>query len=63
MGNMSYCMFENTFQDLEECYEALVKAGSVSELEEIVNRYELPYVEKLLSLCMDIAEEFGDEIK
>lgn len=58
---MSYCEFENTFHDLEQCYESLTNAGSVKELEEIKNVRDRPYIKKLIDLCKDIVEEFGEE--
>ena len=60
MGNMSYCRFENTYQDLKECYEALQSEG-VKGIEEDASQYEKPYIKKLIELCKDIAEEFEDE--
>ena len=60
MGNMRYCRFENTYQDLKECYEALQNEG-VKGIEEDASQYEKPYIKKLIELCKDIAEEFEDE--
>ena len=34
MANMSYCRFENTYGDLQDCYDALIEAGSIKEVEE-----------------------------
>ena len=62
MSNMSYCRFENTFGDLEECYHALLNEGGVEGIEEESNEYEKPYIKKLIDLCKDIVEEFGDEV-
>ena len=61
MGNMSYCRFENTYEDLEDCYNALQEEGGVKGIEEEANQYEKPYIRKLIELCKDIVEEFGDE--
>ena len=60
MGNMGYCKFENTYNDLEECYEALSNGG-IKDLEQDANQYEKPYIRKLINLCQDIADEFGEE--
>jgi hypothetical protein len=57
---MSYCRFENTYQDLQDCYDALQESGSVNELEKDRNEYEKKYVRKLVEMCKNIAEEFGD---
>lgn len=33
MANMSYCRFENTFSDLEDCRDALDRGDSLSKRE------------------------------
>ena len=53
MPNMSYCRFENTFHDLEDCYEGMDEQD-LSPLEE-------KYRDRLIKLCCDIAADFGDE--
>lgn len=60
MANMSYCRFENTYGDLQDCYDALTEAGSVQEVEKDANKYEKQYIRKLVELCKDIVDEFGD---
>ena len=57
MANMSYCRFENTYRDLQECYDALTEAGSIKEVEENANQYEKKYIRKLVELCKDIAAD------
>ena len=58
MGNMSYCRFENTSNDLEDCLEAMSENDfNLKELSE----YEQDGYKKLLRLCKDITEDFGDE--
>ena len=61
MANMGHCRFENTFKDLKDCYEALSEAGTIENLESDVNEYEKKYIRKLVALCKDINDEFGDE--
>ncbi len=56
MGNMSYCRFENTYEDLVDCCEALQE----SELDEL-SETERKYAEKLIKLCKKIADNFGEE--
>jgi hypothetical protein len=56
---MSYCRFENTFEDLEDCYDALINEGGIEGLEEESSEYEKPYIKRLIELCKDISEEFG----
>jgi hypothetical protein len=48
MSNMSYCRFENTYKDLEDCLEHL-EDGDLSKIEEL-------YRDKLMFLCESIAE-------
>ena len=53
MANMSYCRFENTFKDLQDCYMNMDYVESNSE-----SNYRL----KLVELCKDIVSEYGDEV-
>ena len=53
MGNMSYCRFENTLQDLRDCYNNLDDDDLSAE--------ETEAKQKLIALCKDIVEEFDDE--
>ena len=50
MANMSYCRFENTLQDLQDCYEHL-NATDISRSEDRA-RYDL------VELCRQILEEW-----
>jgi hypothetical protein len=62
MSNMSYCRFQNTVQDLQDCYDNM---GSIGEYEDDVSdndRRELKSRERLIKLCVDIAIEYGDDI-
>lgn len=49
MSNMSYCRFENTFHDLEDCAEHIHDGHFTGS--------EKKYRERLIQLCKDIAEE------
>ena len=42
MGNMSYCRFENTTKDLEDCLEA-IENGEINEL----NEHEIEAIQTL----------------
>ena len=48
MSNMSYCRFENTYSDLEDCYYYWTKAESESEIQ---------YRKDMLELCISIVKE------
>ena len=52
MGNMSYCRFENTAGDLEDCIEHINADLSES------SSYERRARKHLIELCRTIAEEF-----
>lgn len=55
MANMSYCRFENTLQDLRDCYNNMQTNLSKDE-----NEYRM----QLLELCTSIAQEFSiDDIE
>ena len=56
MGNMSYCRFENTYGDLQDCYHALGEK-SLDEL----SGTEKKYAKKLIKMCRDIADYFLDD--
>jgi hypothetical protein len=57
--NLSYCRFENTYNDLLDCVEALDNS-SIKRLEEEANQYEREYIRKLIELCEEIAGNYGE---
>lgn len=61
MGNMSYCRFENTAADLQDCLDALWNKGS--KVLENAGRYERDGLEDLLSLCNDIVKAHTETIE
>lgn len=63
MANMSYCRFENTYNDLQDCLEALENEGGITGVEEDANQYEKPYVRRLVELCREIADNYEDELE
>lgn len=65
MSNMSYCRFQNTSKDLDDCQEAIEElAGRVAKP---LSREELAAAKRLVRTCIDIvsliAEEGGLEIQ
>ena len=54
MSNMSYCRFENTLKDLDDCYENM-DSKDLSETETL-------YRDHMIQMCVNIAEEYGDEL-
>lgn len=55
MINMPHCRFENTYKALQECLEILADGTDG------LNEYEQQYRPKLIKLCLNIADDFGDE--
>lgn len=53
MSNMSYCRFENTLDDLKDCYENMDNASSDTEKKKR---------KQLIELCIDIALDYCDEV-
>jgi hypothetical protein len=51
MANMSYCRFENTYEDLKDCYEN-IDNDDLSESEK-------KFKDKLVNLCCEIAKDNG----
>jgi len=53
---MSYCRFQNTVGDLEDCYDHIdLNENDLSPDEEDAR-------ERLIEICVDIALEYGDQI-
>lgn len=52
MPNMSYCRMENTFHDLQDCYENWNDVSKDSEKK---------YRSKILTMCREIITDFGDD--
>jgi len=55
MPNMSYCRFQNTLGDLQDCADNMVNTKDASG-EEIEAR------KGLIDLCVNIALDFGSEV-
>ena len=53
---MSYCRFENTYNDLRDCQDALGNK-SLDELSES----ERKYAKRLIKMCREIADDFDEE--
>ena len=60
MGNMSYCRFENTASDLNDCVEA-IENGEINELNmhEIIGLRDLQMLAKCI---LELAQEIEDGI-
>ena len=53
---MSYCRFENTYNDLLDCYDELSNSIDLND----INESEREYIPMLIELCRSIEQEFGD---
>lgn len=51
MSNMGYCRFQNTANDLEDCFE---------HIHDVLVADEDKARERLINICKDIAEEFEE---
>lgn len=54
MANMSYCRFNNTLSDLEDCKDAL-------ENQDISSLAEKRKAKRLLEVCREIADNFDED--
>jgi hypothetical protein len=54
MGNMSYCRFENTLGDLQDCEEHLFDTEELSESEKRARK-------RLIELCRNIAAQTEED--
>ena len=55
MANMSYCRFENTLADLQDCEQALAENENLSPM-------EARAMVRLITLCIGIAKHYGPPI-
>ena len=53
MANMGYCRFQNTYLDLLDCYENMENIDEASSDEKRA-------FDRIIKLCKNIANEFGD---
>ena len=54
--NMSYCRFENTSSDLEDCIEAVKDSNSIEDLKEGANPEEAEAVDALYEFAKEFIE-------
>ena len=61
MPSMTYCAFENTVKEIEQCKELLDEVGSIEQYENECSEYEKPHIRGLVELCRDFVEQYGGE--
>ena len=54
MSNMSYCRFENTLSDMQDCFDAL------KEGDKKLSESELEAKKELIQLCREFLEEVDE---
>jgi len=54
MGNMSYCRFENTMSDLQDC---LINIGRKAE-----NDFDESSRQELIALFKEVAEDYNGDV-
>lgn len=55
MASMSYCMFENTEQEMLQCIAAMDQAGCVDDLD--MNEYERAAFMRMWKICREFLAE------
>lgn len=64
MANMSYCRFENTYGDLNDCVqameEAMDKGVSLKEFTREMSREELSAFQSMHAMCSRMIEAYSD---
>lgn len=58
MTNMSYCRFENTYHDLEDCYDHI---NDLEDLSASEKKYRLWLIEMCQNIIDDAEYESDDE--
>ena len=60
MANMSYCMFENTLQDLRACRDRLREAQSIEELLEDSSEYEANAIKNMPGVLAEMLRYYDN---
>jgi len=61
MPNMSYCKFENTLADLEECRAEMTHCDSIEDMD--LSPTELSALQQMVECCSEIVEMYETMIK
>lgn len=61
---MSYCRFENTYHDLEDCEEKLMEYDSLDEIleDDDISDSEKRFIKRLINLCKNISDSFEGDV-
>ena len=61
MPNMSYCKFENTLADLQECRGEMTHCDSIEDMD--LSPTELSALQQMVECCSEIVEMYETMIK
>ena len=61
MPNMSYCKFENTLADLEDCRGEMTHCDSIEDMD--LSPTELSALQQMVECCSEIVEMYETMIK
>jgi len=56
MSNMSYCRFENTSSDLQDCVSAMEEAETLKEMD--LSTYELSAMKRMAQTAQEFLEHY-----
>lgn len=56
MPSMSYCMFENTSDELNQCVGSMIEADTIEDLD--LNEYEQSAFRLMYEMCQRYVKEF-----
>lgn len=56
MSNMSYCRFENTSNDLEDCVGAMAEAKTMKEMN--LSSYEAGAIKHMAGLAQEFMDQY-----
>jgi hypothetical protein len=61
MANMSYCRFENTYNDLKDCERILMNYDSLDDVlnDDKISESEKKYISRLIHSCEKITLNFN----
>lgn len=58
MANMSYCRFENTVSNLQDCLYAMEEETSIENMK--LSQYESAAIQRMRDLCQQFLDVYGE---
>lgn len=59
--NMSYCRFQNTLTDLEDCFDAMCGVDEYYQSRADISEEEIRALERMVEMCRDIVNMADDD--